>query len=302
MSMVDAGLLLAASFFSLYALACALECGIGLSLLGLGGDSARAQSLFTPFWEVTNVFLVFGFTTLGVLFNSSLQTISHALLSTLAVGLISLLLRACIVLKIFYVNAGRPKRLEILLFSICNFVIPLSFTAAGAYLVTGQLFWHTLLGWLIMLAAFLGLTAIGLLSVERIKKQSLGNLAYVLWLLVLGCLLPLTIAHTNKGLQQWPIALLALLSFAGLLALLLNFIARMRLLLLATTVIVGLSAPLLLAWANRPYLINGQLTLANAYGAQAFGSVVIIGLIVTLPVILLGGWLFYKLIKTPLSI
>lgn len=297
MSIIDLSLLLIALFFSLYGLACGLECGVGFALLN--EDSPRVRKLFTPFWEITNVFLVFGFTALAVLFNNALASLSHKLVTTLAVALIALLLRGCVVLKVFYLDQGKATKGEARLFVLCNFAIPLSFSAAGIYLLTGQYFWQSSLGLAAFASTVVGLAAVGL-SFMKLAGAKVGTVADALlafWLLVLGSILPLVIIHTTNNLKSWPVAALAGLSLVGLLSLGINLLVNSKKLLIGVAAIVSLAALPLLAWADRPYLISGKLSLAQAYGAQAYGSVVVAGLIISLPVILLGFWLFYKLVS-----
>lgn len=302
MNILDFSVILVAALFGIYGLGSAVECGLVLKMMG-GDESSR--KLFTPLWGVTNVSLVFGFTALAMLFNGGLTQLSHALTATLSVALISLLLRSCIVLAIFYIkhNDNLPPWLTWLL-AITTFLIPLSFAASGVYLLTGQLFWHSLIGWLMTLSALTGLVSFGLLFVSRKQgtgRRNFGELVYAVWLLVLGCFLPLAVVHSSGALEPGPFVLIAGSAVVGLAFLVIRFTGWLRAPLWPIAGLILLATPLALAWANRPYLISGKLTLQAAYGAQAYGSAIVAGLIIMLPLICVGGYLFWKLYSKPNS-
>ncbi len=296
MTIVDFSVVLIGALFGIYAVCASVECGIVLKMLTPGHASRK---LFTPLWEVTNVFLVFGFTAMAMLFNGAINSISHALTTTLAVALVSLLVRACVALAIFYIwpEDELPSWLTWLL-AATTFLVPLSFAAAGIYLLSGQLFWSSWLGWVLELSTLLGLAATGLLFVNRRsgdKPRAFGEAVAGLWLLSLGCVLPLVSLHTNDRLQHWPLLALVISSGITLAALLARYVELRRLKLWFFAALLVFLTPILLGLANRPDLIAGKLSLASAYGAQAYGSAIVIGLVVMLPLIVLGGWLFWKL-------
>ena len=296
MSTIDISLLAVMALLSIYGLACSIECGISLSLLK--DKDHGAKNLFTPLWEVTNVFLVFGLVGVATLFNGALQLISHKLLTTLAVAIFALLLRACVVLAMFYGGQDKFSRPLLWLFSLCNFAIPLSLSAAGVYLLTGQLFWQTSLGVVLMLISLLGLISFGLLFVERdggVRQQAVGRLVFLAWLLSFGSLLPLISQHTVNMLQKGPIAALTLLAGGGLALVLANTVINLKIKVWQLSGLLSLCVPLLLAWANRPYFLAGGLTLKQAFGAQAFASTFLIAAAVLLPFLVLAGYLFLKL-------
>ncbi len=295
MTLIDASLFSALIFFSLYGLAAAVECGIALSLLI---DKAnKSAALFTPLWELTNVFLVFGFTLLGMLFNNALPVLSRSLLSTLGIALIALVARASVVLTLFYLRPKSLPAVVLWLFGLLNFSVPVSFMAAGIYLLTGHLAWQTAVGWILLASAFLGLAAIGLLFVNRraAKLQLPSQLILLVWLLFIGSILPLSVTHSDLHLTHWPFLALNFISIAGLFLIYLRMKRLIKLELWKLAAAIGLLVPFLLALANRPYLINSQLTLARAFGAQSFGAVIVAGSLIMLPLILLGLWLFMKL-------
>ncbi len=298
MNVADISALAAAVFFAIYGVACSIECGVAVNLLTDKKMSGRR--FFTPLWEVTNVFLVFGVTALAMLFNNSLQTLGSALFSTLIVGLAALILRACIVLTIFYWRPDKLPRWLAWIFAVSCFIIPLSFAAAGAYLLTGKLFWQSFTGWTLMFASFLGILAIGMSLIDGRRKSDfpLKELVFTLWMIVLGSILPLSAKISFPSLQKLPLALLSLLCIGGL-GYALTCITNPSRKLWHYAVVLGFLAPMLLAWACRPFLIYGRDTLESAFSAQSYAGAFLVGTAIILPLIFLGFWLFYKLLRTP---
>jgi len=146
----------------------------------------------------------------------------------------------------------------------------------------------------------LGILAPGLLFINRRaskRDRVLGELIFTLWLLALGSVLPLVAEHGAAKLQSGPIIAIQILSGAGLAALVAQYMGIIKKKLWLAASAVALAAPILLAWANRPYLIFGKLNLASAFGAQAFAPVVLVGFAVCFPLIAFGFWLFAKLLK-----
>ena len=298
MNLVDTSMILIAALFAIYGLASAVEYGIMFKMLGRDEPS---RAMFTPLWEVTNVFLVFGFTGLAILFNGALSNLSHQLMGTIGAAIILMLVRACLALSIFYIKThASVPRWQLWLFAATTFLVPLSFASAGIYLLSGQLFWHTLLGWNLMLAAVAGLSGVGLLIMNRranLRQRLAGQLAFCVWLLLLGSVLPLVWQHSRANLVLWPLLGLTGLSLLGLGLLGIDLAGRTLVKLWQYAAAVCLATPILLALTNRPYLIAGKLTLASAWGAQTYGSAIVIGLAVMLPLLALGGWLFIKLLS-----
>lgn len=298
--MIDAAMLLIVVMFSLYAIACAVECGVALALLN--DQTSRSRRYFTPLWEITNVFLVFGFTGLAYLFSGAVSQLSQALTSILAIALVAFLVRATLVLSIFYLADKEISKSFVGLFAICCFAIPLSFTAAGAYLFTGQQFWHSFTGWLVMASAVLGILSLGLLSINQSRRQAalLSNeLIFAAWMLVVGSALPLSTIIAMPHMQKWPLLTLSFLSIIGLFMALLALTTKPKIKLWKIAAMVSLTTPLLLALANRPYLIAGELKLSDAYSAAPYINTFVIGSLIIAPLIVLGFWLFWKLIRMP---
>lgn len=300
MNVIDAAVLLIGGLFGFYGLTSAIEYGIVFKLLA---SDKSVKHMFTPLWEVTNVFLVFGFTALAILFNGALGRLSHLLLPTLVTGIVAMVVRACSVLGMFYIKAdAEPPLWLVWLFGLSTIATPLIFTSAGVYLLSGSYFWHSLVGTILMVSAFTGFSAGGLLIIDRRQnrlRQLPGQLVFCVWLLMVGCILPLTVLHTTTYLSEKPLSFVVGLAALGLTVGLAGYIKPI---LLKSWHIVGfflVVLPALMAWALRPYLLAGQITLADAYGASSYGRAVVIGLGILLPLIILGLWLFSKLLSQP---
>lgn len=297
--MAEVSLLISATFFALYGLACAVECVIGLNLLL--DKKAPAGKYFTPGWELTNVFLVLGLSSFAVLFNGSLEIISSALLSTLAVGLIALLARSCVVLFLFYAPKDTFPLWGRIIFAVTNFTIPLSFSAAGVYLLTGEPFWSSIVGYMLMISVILGIVATGKLFLDGstdAKKKWSGLVLYSAWLMVLGSFLPLAIIYSGIDLQKWAVAALDLLSITGLFIAYLVITEKIKFKLKYFAGFIGFVTPLLLALSNLPFLLRDKITVADAYGASSYAGAFLVGSAIILPVVLLGIWVFLKPLRS----
>ncbi len=303
MSIIDASLLIICGLFGAYALAAAVEYGIVIKMFARDSVPRR---MFTPLWEVTNVFLVFGFTGLAILFNGALGSLSRQLLGLLVVAIVSLVIRASIVLSIFYVRSddGAPSWL-VWSFGIFTMLIPLVFAAAGIYLLTGQMFWQSLLGVVLLLTGFAGLSAVGLNIVNRQlvkgRQHLVAQLAAVFWLILLGSILPIIVLHTANNLSPTGLLLLALFAAGALGLMLLDFLHISFIKSWQALSLLCAAVPSILAWSDRPYLISGHLSLAKAYGAASYGSAIVIGLAIMAPLILVGVYLFVRLLSSPVA-
>lgn len=309
MSISDLSLFIVIGLFSIYALFCAIECGISLVRLFPKLSTAPNDQIgkFLPLWEITNVFLVFSFTGFTNLFNNAIVDVSKAILPLLIVGLVSLLARPSLVLYLFYRKSPTGLTLPNILFSLACFAIPLSFVASGIYLLSGTYFWQTMPGWIIMLAGAVGLAATGLAYIISADKQTVDSKPFwiqfgltLIWLILLGAALPLALTHPSFSHMLQP----RFNTFLGLIDLCLLAFAVIVSLKTTTKVwpiaaAFALLAPILLAWANMPYLLFPSYTVSQAFGASIYANWVLIGLASSVPLTALGLWLFVMLLKKP---
>lgn len=312
--MITAAVVIVCLMFSVYMWMASIEFGIALLRLWPRLDTGKlVNKLFTPMWEVTNVFLVFGFTGFAVLFNNALVPISHAVLPTLAVGVTALLLRGSIVLYLFYY---RPKEQGLTpgnaAFALANFLVPASFTAVGVYLLTGQAFWLTASGWSLMAMAISLFAAMGWAFVylraghqAGLRLQWLARACIALFALIGSIGVQLVVSRDAPHLLTLTFSVVSLLAAFSILwqgALLTTRRADHGMWWYLSA--VSLAMPLLMAFANRPWLVYGQHTLEQAYGAQAYGMAVLLGLGAIFPVMAIGWGLLAWLLthdKPPTS-
>jgi cytochrome bd-type quinol oxidase subunit 2 len=297
--------MLVIALFSVYGWMSSIECGVALVRLlpKLSDNPKLSNDSFTPIWEVTNVFLVFGFTGFGILFNNGIIAVSKAVLSVIAVAMLALLTRAIVVLYLFYHSNIMGLHWLNGLFLITSFITPLGFGAAGIYLLTGQAFWQSQIGWVLGGSLLSGLLALSLAFVAwRNQTQIrnlrtlnlLANLLFVLTIFVLLRLIPDYLPHL-LGVSIVAFAI----TVAGAAVIQTMFlIAKLEDYMWWILSPMALVLPTLLALANRPYLVFPSLTINQAYGAQAYGAAALIGLGVIFPVMLLGFWLLFKLLPS----
>lgn len=308
MTAPEVALLITVLMFSIYGIFCGIECGISLVRLWPGLSSRPSQQInrFLPLWEITNVFLVFGFTIFTNMFNNKLVIISQALLPILIVGFVALLVRPSLVLYLFY--AKQPRALQALnvLFALACFAIPLSFVASGVYLIGGHYFWETNAGLIIMLASAMGLASVGLSFVVAGEPDRLPSRPFWLyfllilgWMLVIGIGFPLAFNQLDYThmLDRYLNVLVGLVDIS----LLVFAVMVLKSALNKTwviTVTIAFTAPLLMTLSHWPYLLFPSINASQAYGATSSAYATMIGLIVSAPIIGLGLWLFVKLLKS----
>ncbi|HUD06111.1 MAG TPA: cytochrome d ubiquinol oxidase subunit II [Candidatus Saccharimonadales bacterium] len=307
-----------AVLFGIYFVLSGWEAGMSLLYLWRPGDSTPSTSnnqpglnLFTPIWEITNVFLVFGFTGLALLFNNVLIKLSHAVLSTLITGLVALIIRSTLVIYLFYYHG--PNKIRPIagkLFVLASLTVPMSFGLSGIYFISGQPFWRNSLG--LSLAGVLLLSILSLAlsfayyflpSTSSFLSQAKFKMYFISIAYCLSTAVGLQLVINRSGrtsLLGWPYDLFVLLVAAiPLVEIGLYLVSSGRLLWLYFS-LLAVTSPALLALSNRPYLIYGRQTIVSAYGAEAYGKWLLIGMVALSPLIILGFILLIWLLITPL--
>jgi cytochrome bd-type quinol oxidase subunit 2 len=306
MSKPDIALLLVTALFGVYAWLSAMELGIaGLRLSARGGVSKDINwQLFTPLWEITNVFLVFGFTGFAVFFNNSLVAVSDRLFNVMALAITALLARACLVLYLYYNRNDLGWTVPNVLFLICSLLVPLSFGVIGLTLITGQLFWQSgPAAWLVLImVSGLASLALSFMHVVARRKGSDGYYYYALMggllFAALGSVLVPALVRDNFIHLSGILLPFAVLMNLTLLSIAVTAITRRAGLLFGWLTFVTIATPALWAWANRPFLMFPGL-IQTAYGAQAYDTAALIGIGIIFPIIALGLGLFAFLFTTP---
>lgn len=301
--MVVLSLVMVSALFGVYGWLCAVECGISLMRLLPSSTLIRhGLSLFTPIWEITNVFLVLGFAGFAILFSRGVLSIGKAVLPSLIVGLALLLVRACLVLYLSYGKARTGLTWLNLLHVLVSFGVPLSFGAVGVHLLLGTSFWQSMAGQLMWIALSIGLLALALSFVyfvigrtphDRLHVLSRG-LNFLLCIVMAAALQVWAGSHALHFIHTPYIDFMIFLGFLVFLQIALWRSARERYMWWYMSAL-AIIAPTLLVLANRPYLMYPSVRLNSAYGAAAHNPALVVSLLIIFPVMLFGlgvfGWL-----------
>jgi cytochrome bd-type quinol oxidase subunit 2 len=292
-----------AIIFGIYGWLCGVECGLSLvRLLPSSTLTRHSLALFTPLWEVANVFLVLGFAGFAILFSHGLVAIGKAVLPSLFAGLILLLIRACLVLYFSYGKARTGLTWPNALFVLVSFGVPLSFGAVGVHLLLGLSFWQSATGWLMMVALAFGMCALALSFVYFVIGRTPHDRLHVLsrtlnisLCVIMAIALQVWLSHRTLRFVHMPYTdFMIFLGFLVVLQAALWRSARERYMWWYLSAL-ALLAPILLVLANRPYLMYPTVRLTDAYGEGVHNTTLATGLIIIVAIVLVGfgvlGWL-----------
>lgn len=147
----------------------------------------------------------------------------------------------------------KQKYVILALWAICYAVL-LSVSVVFVDFLTGEPFRRSIVGWLLIIAIPLGLFATALMVMQRNSKGKIryvGEIAFLIWILIIGSAFPLALAHSNLDWKEAPLVILVLLSLLGLAIVFFGEILKKRFTLWKYALFMSLVAPLLLAWASR---------------------------------------------------
>jgi cytochrome d ubiquinol oxidase subunit II len=282
-----------------------MESGIILSMIfpSLTNLKNKKVNLYTPIWELTNVFFIFGITAFFVLFNNAIVQVSKFALVPLAIGGFGLLLRAIFGIYVFY-SRNQIKAWTKICLLIASYITPLSLSFVGAYLFTDKNTWDSSTGIYIVISTFIGISLIGLSFANRFKQKIVDRTKYLLyllfmvWAIIIGYLIPRSLSSFPEPMLRAPLTALAL-SFAVCTVIYFLYCAVKDKAheLYQFCLLLGFITPIFFSLDLRPYIIYGSLTIDQGYGAQAYQSSIIIGTIITLPLLILGFILLYKILR-----
>ena len=165
----EVALFVAIVHVSIYAFLCSLACGAALVQLfpRLGSTSPQTAAL-TPQWEFSNIFLAFGLTTVIVFFGNAVDKHEQTVLPALIALTITVLIKALMVIAMYYIKPARGLKISNAVFVIATFSTPLILAHLGIYMISGAAFWETAGGWAVMIATVIAITAIGLVPTLKI--------------------------------------------------------------------------------------------------------------------------------------
>lgn len=267
--MNDAMVLLLSLLLGLYAWLSTAESSIALLRLAprLDTGAVAKRAVFTPRWEVTNALLVVGVFGFTVVFNDALVSIMQAMLPVIIIGTTALVAR---VAAAFYLARAKVGSGDATFASkalvLSNSTVLLSLATVGVYLLLGHAFWQTASGWIFMLSAAALLLALSLSFMywragskasQRLQWASRVSIAlFTAFGAIIG---QLVVRANSPHLLTVPFALFVLIISCTLLwqgALFTTKRADHGMWWCMSLIVV--ITPVLLALANRPWLVYGQ--------------------------------------------
>lgn len=297
--MSEALLIIVASLFSIYFVSSCIEASLAFIFVRhtpSPDEPATNKILFAPMWEIADLLLLLGLSTLLVFFNNSLRSIVHAERTILMVSIVALILRAVSsLLNHYHPGFLKPSRLLGLIFLLASLTVPISFGFCGIYLLTGHQFWVTSVGRMLALTlvlnvfSFLFLWSLNLSPSKASKIISIGTYVLpALLCLVGGIGIQLTIRNSAPHLRSWTYDLFIMSWAFVILVQVAAWLLHIRWMVGVYIGVVSLAGPLLLTLANRPYLLFPSEIITNAYNNAALGRTTLIGILLLLPICILG--------------
>jgi len=286
--------------FTLYGILVAFDCGTAFFILWPGllskkKEKTRQHDIFHGFTKY--IFLLFGFFGFKILFNTAWTLAFNKVITLILIGVIAILLNSVMFIILKNNKHHRHDGLLYKLKAICIFLAPLSFAGVGVYLLTGNPFWATTAGGLLMLSSLIGLTSIGVAYVMRHMKQKqyqwLPLVLFSMWGFVLGFLVPIVLIRSHSSLATTSLALLTLSVALIMLGYLFTFVVLKQYdQTWQFNLLIGGIAPVLLVWANWPYIINNQIGINQAISVHSNAAALIMYIILLLPIISYGYLIF----------
>lgn len=264
-----AALLVILAAFSVYNVLSGVELGVALMRLEPRLAPVQpARRVFTPRWELTNILLVAGLAGLAVRFNDAATAIAQATWPVLAVGLLSLLLRAGFLTYLFATRTRPGGRLPNYAFALASLAVPLSLGSAGIYMLTGEPFWQSGVGVALFASLLAGLLALAFGFIYYVGgRQAPQGVVLVSRVcnLVLAGLLALVLVGVLRGdashLLNLPYAYLAVIASGIVLLQAVWLAANREWRMWWCLAVLAFLAPFLMCLANYPYLVYPEIML-----------------------------------------
>lgn len=289
-------LILVFLLFGIYGWLSGIQCGVSLvRLLPASTLTRHSLRLFSPWWELANIFLLFGAAAFTIFFKSGLPQVMLEVLPLLTVGAIAIVLRAGLTMLLKQRKARTGLRWWNLLLAAICFVVPLSFGSAGVRLLIGYNFWDAPSGWALVASLAAGLLALAMSYVyysvgqtPHGRIQALSRILNTLFCVMVALFLQQIILTRQPHLLATPFAgFVLLISFMVLWQAVLWYSARDRYMWWYLS-LVGVGSPVLLALANHPYLMFPGVSVADAYASDSLHWLAVVSLYVVLPVVLVA--------------
>lgn len=272
--MMTISLLIVGLLFSIYAWLATVEFGISLLRLLPKLNTGRLSRLFTPRWELANIFLLLGIGAFAIGFHTSVSAIARDVLSTLIIGASALALRIGLVFYLLSHKKEQQQNRQSVaiangLFALASLLVPICLAAVGIYFLLGQAFWITTSGWVLMGMAVSLLAALSLSFIywqagnrASVQVQWAARIAIAVFAAIAALVAQLVIRQDSPHLLSVPFAIFVLLVACTLLwqgALFTTKRADHGMWWYLS--MIAIVTPLLLALANQPWLVYGQYLL-----------------------------------------
>lgn len=189
-------------------------------------------------------------------------------------------------------------------FSMLSFLCPLGFGLASVVLLTGHHFWQSATGWVMAASLALGVLALALSFVYFVVGQTPHDRLHQVsrWLnislsVLLAIGLQLTLPAGNH-LRTGAFTVFIVIACGITLVQLVSWLTARERYMWWFMSLLGMGAPVLLALANRPYLLFPNVQVQEAYSAETYGVNMAVSLVLVLVVVI---WLVVLLAKRVLS-
>ena len=253
--------------FSLYGVLSGVELGVALLRAEPRlSPPEPAKRIFTPRLEITNILLALGCVGLAILSPSAFSAIVHASWPVLLLGLVALVLRACLLVYLFLHKEA--TRAQNYLFVGASAMVPLSLGLAGIHTVTGVPVWQSGVGVTLFLSMVIGLLALGVGLIYYVGgRRAPGGiviLSRAFNMTLAGLLALVLVGVLNSGdshLLNLSYAYLAVVAAAIVLAQSVCMASGKEWRMWWVVAGLALLAPFLLGLANYPYLFYPDIQL-----------------------------------------
>lgn len=253
--------------FSLYGVLSGVELGVALLRAEPRfSPPGPAQRIFTPRLEITNLLLAFGCVGLALLSPGAFSTIVHNSWPVLSLGLVALVLRACLLVYLFLHK--KVNRIQNYLFVGASAMVPLSLGVAGINAITGLSVWQSGVGVALFVSMVIGLLAVGVGLIYYVGgRRAPGGiviLSRILNMTLAGLLALVLLGVLNSGgshLLNLSYAYLAIAAAAMVLAQSVCMASGKEWRMWWFVAGLALLAPFLLGLANYPYLFYPDIQL-----------------------------------------
>lgn len=302
--------------FSTLALIFSVECGYSLASLfpSLISKPEKNITLNGQLWKITNSLTFLLLISFLILLKNNNLNINNSVFSLFLIALIALFIKTLTRTFLRNIKKAKPNRLINYIYLLSSYLFLLCVSSVGVFLVTGKQFWVTVVGWVLFVSCFVGITLIGLSYVNRkpylekdINLQYLLQILFITWVLLLSFAYPISLAHFNNDLIGISLSFMEAVMFAIVFGYALSAIKQKKPYeLYQYTFLAGFLVPILIAWNNRPYFLNQVIKINNiliigGYKAS-YNWLVWLTLVILIVLLFVSFYLLFNLLVPKLSV